>query len=453
MTTFLSIKKAKPFLITNYFLGFLVCFLLLKTNFIISGHYQYFWGPYPKAGPFHPIFLVFFFFNLTLFYIYNLTNIDWKNKSNKVISHEEFMIFVFSIFGIAGLDFLPNYGIEIYPFGYIPACLFTLLMRYAAFKYKLNNVNIIIQKGISYSILLTFLSLIYVILIIVFEKLLNYLFGYHSSLLSLLIAFTLGLILIPLRNNIQNFLEKYFLEYSFENISLQNKQLREQIVQSEKYKTLSALASGIVHEIKNPLTSLRTFFEYLPQKKDDPEFFDKFMNITGKEIGRIERLTQELLDFSKPSPPQPQSISLEKILEETLDLVHNDFKRFNIRLNKHFTSKDVRIYADPGKIKQALLNIILNAIDAMPKGGKLTITTDSASPWTKISIKDTGEGINKEDLQKIFEPFHSNKEKGTGLGLTITSQIIEKHNGKINVTSVKGEGTEFIIQIPLSKNS
>ena len=238
---------------------------------------------------------------------------------------------------------------------------------------------------------------------------------------------------------------------------LENELLRQEVAQTEKFKAVAALASCLVHEIRNPLTAINTFTEFLPQRTNDPVFLEQFSQTVPKEIKRINSLMQELLIFAKPSPPQLQSTDALILLNSLVVLLQEQCKRQKINIVQSFDHHTPQsIHADPNQLKQALLNILLNAIDAMPNGGTLTITTSLSFPNASvgnpqyiINITDTGCGIAPKDLPHIFEPFFTKKEKGTGLGLAITQGIIEKHGGKILVKSQLNQGTTFSITLPI----
>ena len=172
-------------------------------------------------------------------------------------------------------------------------------------------------------------------------------------------------------------------------------------------------------------------------------------------MDRIDNLVQELLNFAKPSPPQLKQVNIHQLIEQTLELLNNEIIRHKINLNTSFENKNILINIDPQQIKQALLNIFLNAIDAMPKGGHYINTVSLHEALNRrsksiiIEISDTGCGINPKDLPHIFDPFFSKKDHGTGLGLSITHEIIKNHNGKIFAESELGKGTTFKIELPL----
>lgn len=204
------------------------------------------------------------------------------------------------------------------------------------------------------------------------------------------------------------------------------------------------------HEIKNPLTTLKTFSEYLPQKFEDKAFLEKFAKLIPEEVERINSIVHQLLDFSKPAPPSFKDVPIHNLIHDILELLSNDFLKRKIIINESFDDINLLIKADPVQLKHALLNIILNAMDAMPNGGNISIKTIiRQGDYLEIEISDQGCGIAEKDLKHIFDPFFSTKESGTGLGLSISYQIIKNHKGTITVESELGKGTTFRIRLPM----
>lgn len=345
-------------------------------------------------------------------------------------------------------NFLPGtLGLNIYPFGNFLIPIYGFLIIYATVKYNLFDISIAFKKGFIYSLLIAIISLAYLLVVFIIEKITQEFLGYRSTFSSVIFAFILGLVLIPLKNWIQDMTERYFFNISIDKMAEQNELLRHEVIQKEKYKLAASLAGGIAHEIKNPLTALQIFCSKILEKKDDPEFLQKYQHITALELARIESLAKDLTDFAKPSSPLFTPIELNKLFHETLELVNAQLKSNKISLKLTF-SDDITLHADKNQLKQALLNIILNAIDAMPQGGTITIKTTPHAHKLEILIKDTGHGINPEDIKHIFEPFYSRKSDGTGLGLAITETIIKRHHGEITVRSSLNKGTEFKITLP-----
>jgi len=231
----------------------------------------------------------------------------------------------------------------------------------------------------------------------------------------------------------------------------ENRRLMDEIRRTDRLKAVATLAAGMAHEIKNPLTSIKTFTEYIDKKYDDSEFRLKFKKIVGSEVDRINAIVSSLLDFAKPRPLSLKKIQVNKLLEETLALMSNDFIRGKVDVVRGYVSGSENIIkADPNRLKQAFLNLFLNAMDAMKNGGKLVINTRLSDRGNSLEviITDSGGGISQEELLHIFDPFYSCKETGTGLGLSITHGIIKEHGGQISCESETGRGTKFIITLP-----
>ncbi len=254
---------------------------------------------------------------------------------------------------------------------------------------------------------------------------------------------------------------------------------QERLILSEKLASLGTMAAGMAHEIKNPLVSLRTFSQLLQQKWDDKEFRDKFSQIVPTEIERINKIAESLLKFGRPSKPEMSRVNINNILEEILLLFESECRKNGVRVTTKF-AEIPEITGDTQQISQAMVNILLNGIQAMEKGGELIVKTDvgevihlgkgnegiakedGSVVWgeeetkqqpTKvifIEVTDSGQGIAAENLKSLFDPFFTTKVKGTGMGLPITLRIIEDHGGSIKVKSEVGKGTTFLITLPQS---
>jgi len=344
--------------------------------------------------------------------------------------------------------FLPIYNIDVYPYGNFLIPIYSAVSTYAILKHHLLDFNLVIRKGLIYSILVTVISLAYFIFAFLLENIFRGFMGYRSAPLTIFIISLFIIIFQPLKNKIQCLVDKYFFKGSIAQIEQENIKLREELQRSEKLKAVGTLAAGMAHEIKNPLTSIKTFTEYLPKKFQQKEFIDKFQRIVGQEVNKINDIVGQLLDFAKPKPLEIKESNIQSLMDETLDLLSSNFIKHGIKIVRNYTGPFV-LKIDRVRIKQAFLNIILNAIDAMKeKGGKLTITIKESRPnSTEISIEDTGCGINKKDLRRLFNPFFTTKETNTGLGLSIVHSIIEKHKGKITVKSEPGKGTIFTLSL------
>lgn len=361
-------------------------------------------------------------------------------------------------FGGGAMNFFPAFGINIYPYGNFLVPIYFLIITYAILKYQLLDILVVVKKSVIYSTSIALLSILYLLTVFVLEKFAQGVFGYRSLIISIFTAFGLGLLFFPLRHRIQQFVDRYFFKGTQEEIAQQNAQLRQEIAQSDKYKTLSTLASGVAHEIKNPLTAMKTFCEYLPRKLDDRAFLLKFSRLVGKEVERIDGMVHELLDYSKPAPLALKKTDINKLIQDTLNTLNSQFIKDHIEVvvtksQGHPSPGNALLSIDANRVKQVLLNLFLNAIEAMPTGGQLTVTSlvsrISSLETFVITITDTGSGIPPEDLKHIFDPFFSRKDHGTGLGLAIVQGIMEQHRGEVRITSQVGVGTEVRLEFPL----
>ncbi len=359
-----------------------------------------------------------------------------------------------SILGFLGgvCNFLPCFRIELYPYGNFLVPLHSMVITYAILKYQFLNIYLVFKKSLVYSILFATVSLIYLLIVVLLEKVVQNYFGYTSSVISVVTAFFIGILFIPLRNQIQNILDHILFQTSHIEMFDENERLRQEIAQTEKLKTIAILASGMAHEVRNPLTVIKTFSEYLPQKLNDQNFLNKFVPLVNKEVERINELVQDLLEYAKPSSPILKPTDIHKIINDTLNILNSKILNKKITVIREFDEPNqCEPLLDSNQMKQVFLNIFINAIDALNNDGYLRITTNFDRHKLLIKITDTGCGITKEDLVHIFDPFFTKKENGTGLGLSITHGIIKEHSGKIFAESELGRGTTFKIELPIRK--
>lgn len=228
---------------------------------------------------------------------------------------------------------------------------------------------------------------------------------------------------------------------------------------TDRLRSLETIAGGFAHEIRNPLTSIKTFIQLAPERKDDSHFIGEFSRIVLEDVNRIERLIQEILDYARYMEPQLTDEDLNEIVSSCLYFIQVKADGRGIKIEKDLAPGLPRGMLDRQQIKQVLLNLLLNAMDAIgDKTGILRIRTArlpkaDGEVWTQVEIEDTGHGISAEHLDRIFDPFFTTKHasavnEGTGLGLTIAHQIIREHRGEIQVQSTEGVGTTFRIYLP-----
>ncbi len=225
------------------------------------------------------------------------------------------------------------------------------------------------------------------------------------------------------------------------------KESQEQLMRQEKLAVIGRLASSIGHELRNPLGVISNSVYYLNMKlKDTDEKVTKYLNILEGEVQRSNRIISHLLDFAKIKSLSLEEVDVNKIVKDVLE---NIKLPNNIILEKYLDVELPKIQLDASQIQQAFQNIILNAVEAMPRGGNLEIKTLASENIVEIIVKDTGIGIPKDNIHKLFEPLFTTKVKGIGLGLSIVKEIIEKHKGKIEAESKVDKGTTFTIKLPL----
>ena len=182
----------------------------------------------------------------------------------------------------------------------------------------------------------------------------------------------------------------------------------------------------------------------------DKEFINKISKIGDREFDRIEELVKEMLEFARPSPPNFREEKISKVVEDTIHLLEAKSMDKKITIVRKYKYKCLKMLIDANKIKQGLMNVIQNSIEAMPNGGTITIECERKLRDYIIKIKDAGKGMTKEDIKNVFLPFYtSGKDSGTGLGMAVTKKIIEDHEGKISIRSRLKKGTEILINIPI----
>jgi signal transduction histidine kinase len=220
---------------------------------------------------------------------------------------------------------------------------------------------------------------------------------------------------------------------------------------TDRLSSLGSLTAGLAHEIRNPLVTVKTFLDLVPLRYKDKEFRGEFLKLTSSEVDRLSNLVSELLEFAKPKKPKLRKADVKQVIEEIISLVTAEARKRDITIEKNFKETPwTNIDAD--QMKQVFLNILLNAIEAIEAHGKISITSreihKNGTQHVQVEVADTGTGIPKKIVEQIFDPFFTTKDKGSGLGLSITHQIVEDHHGTIEVESMPKKGTTFVITIP-----
>ena len=246
-------------------------------------------------------------------------------------------------------------------------------------------------------------------------------------------------------------------------IAIDNAQLYENLKQSQsiihranRLSSLGMLTAGLAHEIRNPLVAIRTFTQLLPERYADIEFRESFQSIALKEVDRICGLVNDLLSFARPSTPKVSRGDVNEIVEAITRILSTEAKEKGVTVNLRLAASLPKILVDKEQLKQVSMNVILNAIQSIENKGVVEISSrlflkDNRERFIQIEVRDTGIGIPEGDMENIFNPFFTTKEDGSGLGLSISHQIVKEHGGYMAVESKVGVGTSFYINLPASQ--
>jgi len=622
-------KSEKQMLYASYGAA-LVFFILNLSGLFVNDFFRVGNQYFPRAGLMFQLFILNFilFMGYALFLVFRKYKQTTSGIKRNQIAY--FLVAASLTVLVGSTNFLPSFGIKIYPIGNINNIVFTSIVAYAIVKYRLMDIEVVIRKSVVYASLTASITAIYAIIVGVFHGIFGITrFAQGSLLVNGLAAMVIAVSFQPLRNRIQRIVDKLFFKdkydyhktlkdlsgavtsilsldrllnlivnkvteimhidkgclmlwdeegeefrikiakglrkevfdkisfkrdncliqwlekekrifsreeieifrsrkeflridskaqrefnetldklkemgamlciplmvkgrligifnldnkmsgdmFTFEDlellstvanhaaIAIENAKLYEEMREIEKslhradkLAALGTLASSVAHEIRNPLVSIKTFTQLAPRKFNNREFLDMFQTIIPEELQRMETILNQLLNFGRSSQPEFQSINVEEIIDSILTLMNMELSKSNIKVVKLYNKDIPQIIADGEQLKQVFMNIVLNAIQAMPEGGNLKIATSigqevvirDTAEFVTIRFEDTGCGISQENLDDLFNPFFTTKNGGTGLGLSISRRIIEEHKGHIRVESKEGKGTIFTIGLPLN---
>ena len=229
-------------------------------------------------------------------------------------------------------------------------------------------------------------------------------------------------------------------------------ELKREVERSQRLASLGRIAAGIAHEIRNPLSSIKGFATYFGERYRDIPEDRKTAEIMVEEVERLNRVIGQLLEFARPLAVRKKSTSMETTIHHSLKMIERDAQAKHIRVETDLSLNVPEVYIDPDRMNQVFLNLYLNAIEAMEHGGTLSVALNQREDLksVRITVSDTGSGIEKEDLVHVFDPYFTTKQSGTGLGLAIVHRIIEAHRGEVRVESETGRGTSVTIILPVN---
>ncbi|MCG3175810.1 MAG: Adaptive-response sensory-kinase SasA [Candidatus Omnitrophica bacterium] len=334
------------------------------------------------------------------------------------------------------------------PYANLGVSFYVIVTAYLIVRRDLLGLELALHRTATYALVTVAVTTAFTLSVLASERLSREHFGYSSLLGTVFASFVITVLIAPLKELLSNRLAVLFYGKELEGLSEENRSLRVSVRSSDQLRSVATLAAGMAHEIKNPLTAIKTFAEHLPAKASDPVFLEKFRRIVGQEVDKIDSIVRQVLEFSRPQANIADTVAVNELLDSTLELLNAQMVRNKIDVERAFDASLPPVTADRKLLQQAFLNILINAIEAMPQGGQLRVETSIDRGEVRITITDTGLGIPSSALPRIFDPFYTNKETGTGLGLAIVKGIIDQHGGKISVRSAKGEGASFEMRLP-----
>lgn len=407
---------------------------------------------YPVPGVVYPYFglYVLIFFGLGFVKLFNYLRSCRGEKRNQAD-----YVFLASVIGFVGgmTAFFPilNLNLPVISHYFMP--IYLALMLYAIVKHKLLDINVVIFQGLVYSALTVLFTVFYALGLVFFSRY----FSRHADNWSALLAVVFASVLVfqPLRDLIQKFIDRLFFRGEFyyrqkiSDLSTENQTLFQRLQQADKLASLGTIAAGMAHEIKNPLAAIKGLTQVLPENLKDREFIRDYAEVVPRQLDRINKLVDDLLAFGRPAKMIFREQDLARLLSDTFKLLAKECQQKGIKVRLELIP--ALIEADAGHLGQAILNVSLNAIQAMPDGGELAVRLSGGGETVTIEIADTGEGIVPEKLPHVFDPFFTTKGTGTGMGLAVTYRIIKDHGGEITADSRLGEGTTFKICLPIKQ--
>lgn len=233
----------------------------------------------------------------------------------------------------------------------------------------------------------------------------------------------------------------------------QIKELEDQVRQGEKLAAVGRLAAGVAHEVRNPLSSMRGLARFLSKDFDQKSRETEYLRVMIEEIDRLDRVMSSLLDFAKPRTPDLKPLSLNETARYTSDLINDDVRHRGISVREDMSPADPVILADRDQVIQAMLNILLNAVEAMTDGGRMTVSTRMNASEAVFMVEDSGPGIDPSEKSKLIDPFYTTKNKGSGLGLAQVASIMKNHKGRLELGGEPGMGARVSLVFPLHNDN
>ncbi len=271
-----------------------------------------------------------------------------------------------------------------------------------------------------------------------------------SQYFEIVVFFALGFAVGIIASHERSLTNRY--KESAESLEQANRDLREsgeQLRRAERLSALGEIAAGLAHEIRNPLAGVKGALEIISGRAADGTPEAEFSAIATRELRRLEGLVQEFLDYARPRAPRLRQTDVPAVVSRVTSLLGPQAERAGVTLSVDGSPTAGALSIDPEQIEQVLVNIVLNAVQASPKGGRVEVRCETRGERYHVRVTDQGSGIPADVRARIFEPFFTTKERGTGLGLAISQRIVAAHQGEITITSAEGRGTVVEVTLPL----
>lgn len=227
------------------------------------------------------------------------------------------------------------------------------------------------------------------------------------------------------------------------------KENRDKLLHYERLSAIGEMAAKVAHDIRNPLMAIGGFARLILKKEEHGEIDKRYIQIIVREIDRLEKILADVLCFANPANPHCKPVDLNSALQSTFEILGFELEQNNIVIEQRLEDQLPRLWLDEDQIIRVFINVIKNSIQAMPEGGTITVATMREDQWVRVEVADTGTGISDEDIEKVFNPFFTSKSTGSGLGLTLSAQIVKNHGGSIEVYNKEPNGITFIIKFPM----
>ncbi len=234
---------------------------------------------------------------------------------------------------------------------------------------------------------------------------------------------------------------------SMEDLS-EVRELTEQLLRADRLAVMGELVAGVAHEVRNPLGTIKASLQLLERESPNVPGLEELAPVMKQEIDRLDRVIKALLDFGRPSKPVFAETDVADVLGDVIIFISQYARGSKVQLVSHVPEGLPRAWADEEKLKQVFINLIFNAVQAMPNGGTVTVEATAEEGFVRVSVSDTGAGMSQDLLHKIWDPFYTTRPEGTGLGLPIVHRIVDEHRGYISVESEVGRGSTFVVRLP-----